>query len=59
MKNVFKLCLVAIGFTMAIMATSSSASATQPISGGSCQGDNHWCGTTAGGTVLNGYWTEQ
>lgn len=57
MKNVFKLSLVALGFCMAIIATTNSASASdQP--GGSCLGDNHNCGTTSNGTVLNGYWTE-
>ena len=58
MKNVIKLSLVALGFCMAIIATTTKASAVN--AGGACVGDEtRKCGTTAGGTTVYGYWTEE
>ncbi len=58
MKNALKLGLVAFGFCLAIIASSTKASAVG-VGGGACVGDEtRKCGTTAGGTTVYGYWTE-
>ena len=58
MKNLIKLSLVALGFCMAIIATTAKASAVN--AGGACvDTDTRKCGTTAGGTTVYGYWQEE
>jgi hypothetical protein len=64
MKKVFKFVLVLVGFALAVVASTDTV---QAIRGGSvvsvssrggCFGDNHVCGVTSSGTVLNGNWIE-
>jgi hypothetical protein len=57
MKNLFKLGLVVFGFALATTAVSDVAKAREIASGGGCYGRGE-CGTTAGGTKLNGSWRE-
>jgi hypothetical protein len=62
MKNLFKLGLVVFGFALATSAVSDVAKAADikevaGAPGGGCYGAGA-CGTTAGGTKLNGSWRE-
>jgi hypothetical protein len=58
MKNFLKLSLVICGFAFATIATTEKVSAkVVALDGGGCYGAGA-CGTTAGGTHLNGSWRE-
>ena len=57
MKKLFQLGLVACGFFVATLATSTTAKAKEAPAGGGCQGQGD-CGTTSQGTVLYGKWVE-
>lgn len=57
MRKLFQLGLVACGFFVATLATSTTAKAKEVPSGGGCQGQGD-CGMTSNGTLLYGKWSE-
>ncbi|SOU86485.1 hypothetical protein [Tenacibaculum dicentrarchi] len=61
MKNLFKLGLVVLGFTLATIATTEDVQAKSqkiaPSPSGGCVGSGQ-CGVTSQGTILIGKWRE-